>query len=929
MTTNVPDAASKMRLLPQLRKLAMWDPTSGLIVSPYTRLLPSRVTWDMADRRIETLSNPRLLEDRHIFLAFYPRKDWYRGALFSPLSHQNLPALIVQTASIPPEFMLSDDVCQAWEELESFLLDVSMHLLSEFPERKYLPDIDYPRWPSQRGYKTKHPSMQAAFESVKDSLQAFRMLSAFVSFTLSLWVGQFEDTCFDRPFEVLLRRTANPFRPIQLDYLRDSVVCDISPGLRPGGFLNPYETRWGRILYRICRFCVPIWMVWGQEEQYKAIAPADRSLKSELFPPEHYIKAVKQRHATFSSLILPDSNFTEAPIGSVTPAPPPPVRRSTSTLATNNSWVADIPDTANSVDNVDNVDNVANVDVASLVDTYRSVQRPGETWESFRTRMEKGLEMRKSVESQKEKQSRESLEANAQKNGYSNKTTVFVWEADEHKPGFYRRTKIDKILASQEWWSCTEHQRFFWSHRREWDLVPHLPRCPPGAPPETPVEDMEIDDPDYNFLFSKPPNPKPIHRQEDEGNILSTGEHRVFFPSLTDYLKDRHGYSSSLIDNWHPELHDADLPKKLHISPDKFKMALFRLGYPPEAKQRVPTDGQELKSIINFVNICGTAGFKKITRLDNLPSLWDLSSSMWLVDGLRHLWVQIVREHSREDRGHRRGGRGDRREDGEHRPEDRDLFIIRPKDRHHDSSTWYIATASSTVVLLVFRRRWFTMRSIAQGLLDLGIPFRTVEERMERDLPSPPPRFWPRGSHVRLEGFTPGKADYEAYIQARDDIFKSPRARVLRLLGGIIGRLALESVPDVVVLDGPSSCDQIVGTTQNSFFVDDFISETDLEMVSGVYRVIGASGSQDDPMAHASWWPSHSVWKRCGLAMDQWLPNAEVFYAQRLAKFQGEVWELKGSTAWKRGLKYDRTQLEHLYGGSEAFAKQFIRRYFA
>jgi hypothetical protein len=693
MPTNIPDVAP--RFLPSLRQLAMWHPESGLVASPYTRLLPSRVTWDRDDKRIETLSYPRLLEDKYVYLAFYPRKEWHTGALFSPLAHPNFSALIVETSSNPPVFMLSDDVCQAWEELENFLLDVSMYLFSEHPDRRYLPDIEYPRWPSQCDYTRPHRSMRDAFESVKNSLHAFRLLSAFVSFTLSLWIGQLEDTCLDRPFEKLLARTENPFLPIQLDYLRDSIVCSISAGLRPGGFLNPYETKWGRTMYRISRFHVPLWMIWGHEQQYKGIIPADPDLKRVFLPPEHLIEQLKGRHATFSLLIVPNPEGSpDAPIRT-DPALTRPLHPSTSTNDDPNSSAAGLPDTA---------DNGNIVDVTLLVDTYRSVQRPGERWELFRARMEEGLQKRKNAESEKERQSREALEANARKNGYSKKTTVFVWEEDEAEPGFYRRTKVDRVHADMEWSSCTEHQRFFWSHRREWDLVPHLPRCPPGAPPEKPVEEMDIDDPDFNFLLSKPPNPKPIDSQ-NEGEILSTGEYIFSFSSLTEYLKHRHGYSTSLIDNWYPELHNPSLTKKLHLTPDRFKMALYRLGYPEKAKQQVPTLDEELMSIVNFQNICVAASSKK-TRFDRLPGSWDLGSSLWIVDGLLHLRVQIVKYDL----------------------EDSDLFVIRPKSQIYDSSSWYIATTSPTAVLLVFRRRWFTMRSIAQGFLDLGIPFHTVEE---------------------------------------------------------------------------------------------------------------------------------------------------------------------------------------------------------
>src|ERR1700688_133618 len=482
MTSTNPDVTLNMRVLPRFRRLAMWQPDSGLIVSPYTRLLPSRVTWDMEDKRIETLSNPRLLQDKHIYLAFYPRKNWLRGALFSPLAHPNLSSLIVETSSNPPAFILSDDVCQAWIDLESFLLNISLYLFSEHRDRQCLPDIAYPSWPSQCGYKTAHFSKPAAFEGIKRSLHAFRMLSAFVSFTLSLWIGEIEDMCFDRPFEKLLGRTDNPIRPIQLDYLRDSVVCTILPGLRPGGFLNPYETKWGRAMYRICRFCVPLWMIWGHEQQYKRIRPADREIKGVFFPPEDVIKRVKERHATFASLILPEcKDFLEARTDLMLASS---LRRSTSTLATN----ADSTDlalasplrrsTSTFATNADGTDltlasplrrststlatnadtmlwGTDTADISTLVyrvlllDRYRSATLQGKQGGSFRARMEKGLQKRKDVESERERQSREGLEANARKGGYSKKTTVFVWEEDEATPGLYRRTKVDKVHALQ------------------------------------------------------------------------------------------------------------------------------------------------------------------------------------------------------------------------------------------------------------------------------------------------------------------------------------------------------------------------------------------------------------------------------------------------------------------------------------------------
>jgi hypothetical protein len=851
---------------------------------------------------VQNLIHPRMLRDDNVYLAFYPRKGWDSGALFSTLRRTNLPDLIIQSPH-SPGFMLSKEVIRSWRELEIFLYDIATYLYSEYPDRKFIPDLVYPGRPSDCGYRSAHKSIRDTLQAVNRSLEAFRMLSSFVSFALALWISDDEETCFDRPFLKLMNRTPNGIPPIQLDNLRESTVCKIMPGLRPGGFLNPYVTKWGRVFFRFCRFCVPTWLIWGHENMYNEFRCMDAYMMRECFPPPKKMATVKEQQLTFSWLVLPDSNgFAEAPNrADLTPAPtdslseyplpdyailedagPPPA---SNPQDSGQAWEA--PGEPEGM-----------VDRRLVVDTYGSAQRPSETWDSFRARMEEALEKRKKVESAKERQSRESLEKNARQKGYSKKTTVFLWESDDVHQGFYRRTKVDRIHASSEWNSCTEHQRFFWSHRKEWDLVPHLPRFPPGVRGETPVEDLEFDDPRYNFLYSRPPLSRPTDGHDADDVPQTTGEYVFHFPTLVEYLKSRHGFSTSLIDNWHPECQDPSLAKKLYLSRDRSKVALRRLGYGEEAGQELPTAEAELVSVINFENICVAVASKK-TRVSNLPLTWDLSSNSWSASPLR---VQIVKYELAD------GG---------------DLFVIRQRNPSFDDSSWYVATPSSTAVLFAIRRGWGTMREIAGAFLDLGIPFHTVEERMKEDIPLPPHRYRPLGLNVRPRGFIPGVADYDAYVRARDEVFKSARARALRLRGGIIGRLALECVPDVVVLDGPSFCDEVVGTLDNSSFLDDYISMNDLEIVSGVYRV--SLSEREEDFAHHSWWPKHGTWQKTGFLGDQWLPNAERFYVQRRKKLERGEFDVKGATAWKESLKYDRTQMEFIYGGSEALAKEVIR----
>ena len=885
------------QLLPQPRRCAMWDSQSGLIVSPYAGKLPSKMP--SVDPTHDPLT-PSLLHDQNVYYAFYPQKNWDNGTLFSVLSHPDLSGLIVQVPESFPgrraQFMLSDDVKQEWIKLENFLRDVADHLYLEHPDNLDLPHIDTSQWPRECGYQFSYTSKADALRILKATLHGFRLLSAWVSMTLALWITEFQGVCFDRPFYELMNRPLDPISPAQLDLLRASVVCTISPGLRPGGFLDPYKTKWARVMFRMNRFCVPFWMIWGHSDMYSK-TPLDRHIKKRFFPPDDCIRKAKEVETTYSSLIIPDGyHSTDVHPSSSNPLEPAfdyPFAEDTGTFPSNDD--RDPPPAWEESSNAA----AQPMDIMAILDTYRTGQRSGETWESFRARMEEGLRKRKEVESNDQRQSREALEANAAKNGYSKKTTVFIWEEDEAQPGFYRRTRLEKKDLRSEFWSCSKHQRFFWGHRKEWDLVPHLPRNPPGTRAETPVEDLEIDDERFNFLYSKAPPLEQGTSRDAEPNVQSSGQYRYPFFLLVDYLKFRHGFSISLIDNWHTELHVSALPRKMTLTQSSPKYALRRLGYGEKTRQQVPVSNEELVAIINFQNIC-VAVSSKNTRISNLPSTWDLCSNSWVADGHLRLRVQIVKYEQGNT----------------------DLYVIRPRSSSWDRSSWYVATTSSTAVLLLFRKKWLTMREIATSFLSLGIPFHTVEERMREDTPAAPDRQPSRCLNVRPQNFEPTEEDHEAYLRNRDEVFKSPQARVLRLNGGIVGRLAQEDVPDVVVLDGPSFCDDLIGTTANSAFLDDYISSYDLDIVSGVYRVM----KDRETSVHHSWWPKHNTWLKCGLYGDQWLPNAEQFYAERVAKFREKNWDLKGATSWKESLKYDRVQIDSILGGSEALAKEFIGR---
>jgi hypothetical protein len=82
--------------------------------------------------------------------------------------------------------------------------------------------------------------------------------------------------------------------------------------------------------------------------------------------------------------------------------------------------------------------------------------------------------------------------------------------------------------------------------------------------------------------------------------------------------------------------------------------------------------------------------------------------------------------------------------------------------------------------------------------------------------------------------------DYRAYEERRDLFFKQPHARAALLKGGIIWRLAMESIgPDVAIM-GPSDrahhFGDIVGPDGHQI-TDDDLTDDELNLICGVYEV--------------------------------------------------------------------------------------------
>ncbi|KAH8096988.1 hypothetical protein BXZ70DRAFT_1009316 [Cristinia sonorae] len=119
--------------------------------------------------------------------------------------------------------------------------------------------------------------------------------------------------------------------------------------------------------------------------------------------------------------------------------------------------------------------------------------------------------------------------------------------------------------------------------------------------------------------------------------------------------------------------------------------------------------------------------------------------------------------------------------------------------------------------------------------VERGIPFLLCRRTTGTDnnmFPTSPNPTLP----IRSADYQPGRGGYMAYEMARDDLLRSPRGRAALRMGGIIWRLSVETISPERLLRGPSE----YATTQiqdgDSIWVEDVITEVEMNVICGMYN---------------------------------------------------------------------------------------------
>ena len=164
----------------------------------------------------------------------------------------------------------------------------------------------------------------------------------------------------------------------------------------------------------------------------------------------------------------------------------------------------------------------------------------------------------------------------------------------------------------------------------------------------------------------------------------------------------------------------------------------------------------------------------------------------------------------------------------------------------HVTTSWKVAVSPMTALECVRRNLGPRRNDVVNYLLAHGMEFHTLQT--VEVLPSPTPVLQPLPLH-RPTGYVFDLADFHVYESLRDSFLQShPYARRALCEGGIIARLARESMSDTLVFQGPSE-EALEGkcgvfTSSAGIMVDDHLPQNVKDFICGTYIVKTGSNSK-------------------------------------------------------------------------------------
>ncbi|KAI9451862.1 hypothetical protein HD554DRAFT_2032838 [Boletus coccyginus] len=414
-----------------------------------------------------------------------------------------------------------------------------------------------------------------------------------------------------------------------------------------------------------------------------------------------------------------------------------------------------------------------------------SGQKKGETWQQFFARRAEGNKAKQAHETPTQLLARQARAKHALKDRVPGRggAVVFQWM---DVGGFRIRSSIGRDLAGLLWEDYTETQRRYDPFANQWDICTEFD---PSAVPPQPLEPGNT-----------AADPSTHHTTTFVGDTIPTSESPQF-PPLEDVLYERYGFVYS------PSQQPA--PPSTPISQLAMKIC--------EGQATLPHSRTLRDAAAAFL-----AGLIDGRSL-NSPDMLDGSLRDQYMSGS----VTV-----KQCRGTRIALEGSSTPGV--------FYLI--NFRQTTSSPFSICLDDPMAVLQVIRAQFgANSPDLALQLASRGIPFST--RIASSKLPTPIPPKVPQGLGFLPFQYRPRPSDYSSYLDRRDRLLRRNYARVALTKGGIIARLARDSVGshmNVLVGSGPSEDVCKYGTAiriGTDYLWDDELDPNDEQIICGVYKI--------------------------------------------------------------------------------------------
>ncbi|KAF8063149.1 hypothetical protein FPV67DRAFT_1672188 [Lyophyllum atratum] len=823
--------------------------------------------FDCKDARAEIYHQPRWWTRSFGWVAFVPIQPSYTGALFNRLSHVPTYLHAYSNIDITDGFSLPEDTKAGWMRLEAALASATSLVTKEYTLAAIRP---FSPWAV--GYAKTRKSYHSAVAHARRSRDWFSVWMGLFSYLIAEAESANQYSFQKAWLDVLLN---HDFDQNWIDSVMSSTIYDFtSPNSRAGTFIrltgqdiDPTQppVTW------FCHYNVPVWYRWGQHEAITA---------DDILKPLEYQMQEATTWLTMQPASLLPSDVHGPRSGNSPPEDADPPRAYI-------AWFAD-RDERNK----------------KRVLTETSAQR--------QTRL------------------------NRERQPPTTSAKVFIWESSDSDPKVWVRVPVLRADREDTLEEYAGTQSRYDSFSNEWDCCYEFG---PGADDEDEdnhrflaghedFDDHELDDPSQQpappyidlpcpRVLTPPPQPA----QNSDAQSLHIPR---FHPIHLNTAAVQEGSTRSLSQSSKADALQQEMLEVLHLH--------YGFTPPLPLPNAVPAvlSENEYKKMIRVLGLQWSDVKDLIVALPIIPLVkayldgiignlrpadnrcdFNLRSRTSLASSSRLRFLRIV--HSADESA-------------------RPLYMF--DFQVYSVAPWKLTLTTAANALLVCRLdQSLDEYGVARYLLEHGVPFHTLlsSELVDRGPREPPP---PCVLPVRLSKAQFSGKDYDAYVSHRSDIVRQPRARAALLKGGYTWRLFIMTVSFDTVLNGPTGWNPLPGTMfvardqkTNETFVDDSLTEVELNLISGAYTCL--TGIQNQTSTR-SWYPLASTFEAAGENYGYWNPYTEKVFWRRLDEINNSdrAADSRGPLTagkWRdllRGSKEVRRCKDNVERWSEAFITQ-------